>query len=65
VSARSTTRRAAAAPVQPAPRGVLFFVHGANETSDGLTRNLQRIETQVRTRGWDVRVVGPEWRRRS
>jgi hypothetical protein len=44
---------------------VLFFVHGANETSDGLTRNLQRIETQVRSRGWDVRVVGPEWRRRS
>jgi hypothetical protein len=44
---------------------VLFFVHGANETSDGLTRNLQRIETQVRDRGWDVRVVGPEWRRRS
>jgi len=44
---------------------VLFFVHGANETSDGLTRNLQRLETQIRDRGWDVRVVGPEWRRRS
>ena len=65
MSARSTTRRAAAAPVQPAPSGVLFFIHGANETSDGLTRNLHRIETQVRARGWDVRVVGPEWRRRS
>lgn len=47
------------------PRGTLFFVHGANETSDGLTRNVDRIETQVRTRGWDVRVVAPEWRRRS
>ena len=64
MSTRSTTRRpAATAP--SSPTGVLFFVHGANETSDGLTRNLQRIEAQVRDRGWDVRVVGPEWRRRS
>ena len=61
---RSTTRRSSAPPA-PGPSGVLFFVHGANETSDGLTRHLQRIETQVRDRGWDVRVVGPEWRRRS
>lgn len=40
-------------------------MHGANETSEGLARNLARIEDQVRHRGWDVRVVGPEWRRRS
>ena len=64
MAARSTTRRATAS-ASPGPTGVLFFVHGANETSDGLTRNVQRIETQVRRRGWDVRVVGPEWRRRS
>jgi hypothetical protein len=44
---------------------VLFFVHGANETADGLVRNVSRIEDQVRARGWDVRVVAPEWRRRS
>ena len=44
---------------------MLFFVHGANETSEGLARNLARIEDQVRKRGWDVRVVAPEWRRRS
>ena len=47
------------------PSGILFFVHGANETSEGLVQNLARIEDQVRTRGWDVRVVAPEWRRRS
>jgi hypothetical protein len=64
VSARPTTRRTAV-DAPPAPSGVLFFVHGANETSDGLTRNLQRIETQLHARDWDVRVVGPEWRRRS
>jgi len=44
---------------------VLFFVHGANETSAGLIRNVARIEDQVRARSWDVRVVAPEWRRRS
>jgi hypothetical protein len=49
----------------PTPTGVLFFVHGANETSEGLARNLARVEDQVRRRGWDVRVVAPEWRRRS
>ena len=48
-----------------APSGTLFFVHGANETSDGLARNVDRITTQVRARGWDVKVVAPEWRRRS
>jgi hypothetical protein len=53
--------RAAPAP----PSGILFFVHGANETSEGLVQNLARIEGQVRRRGWDVRVVAPEWRRRS
>ncbi len=47
------------------PSGTLFFVHGANETSDGLSANVARIEDQVRARGWDVRVVAPEWRRRS
>ncbi len=51
---------------QPAkPSGILFFVHGANETSEGLVENLARIEDQVRSRGWDVTVVAPEWRRRS
>jgi hypothetical protein len=66
VASRTTTRRAAApAPTPPTPTGILFFVHGANETSDGLTRNVQRLETQIARRGWDVRVVGPEWRRRS
>ena len=44
---------------------MLFFVHGANETSEGLAHNVSRIEDQVRARGWDVRVVAPEWRRRS
>jgi hypothetical protein len=52
------------APKSP-PSGVLFFVHGAAETSEGLVRNVARIEDQVRTRGWDVTVVAPEWRRRS
>jgi hypothetical protein len=47
------------------PTGVLFFVHGANETSEGLIENVGRIEDQVRARGWDVRVVAPEWRRQS
>ncbi len=40
-------------------------MHGANETSEGLARNLARIEDQIRGHGWDVRVVAPEWRRRS
>ena len=43
----------------PRPSGVLFFVHGANETSEGLVENLARIEDQVRARGWDVTVVAP------
>jgi hypothetical protein len=45
--------------------GVLFFIHGAAETSEGLAANVSRIEEQVDRRGWDVRVVAPEWRRRS
>jgi hypothetical protein len=49
----------------PQPSGILFFIHGANETSEGLAANLGRIEDQVRERGWDVRVVAPEWRRPS
>jgi hypothetical protein len=49
----------------PPPAGILFFVHGANETAEGLVRNVSRIEDQVQRRGWDVRVVAPEWRRRS
>jgi len=58
-----TPAAAGYAPAKPA--GTLFFVHGANETSEGLSANLSRIEDQVRDRGWDVRVVAPEWRRRS
>ena len=54
-----------AAPPTRLPEGTLFFVHGANETSEGLATNLSRIEDQVRKRGWDVRVVAPEWRRHS
>ncbi len=61
---RRTARTRSAPPPLP-PSGLLFFVHGANETSEGLARNLARIEDQVRGRGWDVRVVAPEWRRRS
>ena len=47
------------------PSGILFFVHGAAETSEGLAANVARLEDQVRARGWDVTVVAPEWRRRS
>ena len=39
------------APPAPAPNGLLFFVHGASETSEGLARNVARIEDQVRRRG--------------
>ena len=54
------------APVSPpAPAGLLFFVHGASETSEGLALNAARIEDQIHRHGWDVRVVAPEWRRRS
>lgn len=49
----------------PTPAGVLFFIHGADETSEGLAGNIARIEAQVRSRGWDVKIVAPEWRRRS
>ncbi len=63
--ASSGRTRPRVAPPPPAPSGLLFFVHGANETSEGLARNVARIEDQVRKRGWDVRVVAPEWRRRS
>lgn len=49
----------------PQPSGILFFIHGANESSEGLAANLGRLEDQVRARGWDVRVVAPEWRRHS
>jgi hypothetical protein len=52
-------------PAPATPTGVLFFVHGAAQTSEGLIENLARIEDQVRDRGWDVTVVGPEWRRAS
>jgi hypothetical protein len=47
------------------PRGTLFFIHGANATSEGLVENLDRIQRQVTDRGWDVTVVAPEWRRKS
>ncbi|MBA3235104.1 MAG: hypothetical protein H0T59_03795, partial [Chloroflexi bacterium] len=52
-------------PTRVTPSGILFFVHGADETSEGLVENVARIEDQVRARGWDVTVVAPEWRRRS
>jgi hypothetical protein len=61
----SNPRRPRTAAPPPTPSGLLFFVHGANETSEGLSQNVARIEDQVRRRGWDVRVVAPEWRRRS
>jgi hypothetical protein len=61
----TTTRTTSRSPAPAPPRGTLFFVHGANETSAGLTRNVARIETQISKRGWDVRLVAPEWRRRS
>ena len=60
MTARSTARSNA-----PQPSGILFFIHGANETSEGLVENVARIEDQVRARGWDVRVAAPEWRRQS
>jgi hypothetical protein len=63
-SSRAAASSRATAP-PPSPSGLLFFVHGANETSEGLAQNAARIEDQVRRRGWDVRVVAPEWRRRS
>lgn len=53
------------APSPPAPHGTLFFIHGAAETSEGLADNVSRIEDQIQRRGWDVKVVAPEWRRRS
>lgn len=62
---RRTAPRRAPTDEPARPSGTLFFVHGANETSDGLSANVARIEDQVRARGWDVRVVAPEWRRRS
>ncbi len=62
---RVTATQTRPLPPRPAPSGILFFVHGAAETSEGLVANLARIEDQVRKRGWDVAVVGPEWRRHS
>jgi hypothetical protein len=62
----ATTRRSTArADAPPSPRGTLLFIHGANETSEGLARNVTRIQDQVARRSWDVRVVAPEWRRHS
>src|SRR6478609_2637739 len=65
--ARPTATARARTPSDPPPRpsGILFFVHGAAETSEGLVANVARIEDQVNARGWDVTVVAPEWRRRS
>ena len=62
MATRATNRRAA---VGASTSGILFFVHGANETSEGLVANMARIEDQVGARGWDVTVVAPEWRRHS
>jgi hypothetical protein len=64
VTTRPSGRRAAQPPAEP-PRGTLLFVHGANETSGGLAGHVGRIREQVRARDWDVRIVAPEWRRRS
>jgi hypothetical protein len=63
----SRRQRPTSEPARPPtpPSGVLFFVHGAAATSEGLIQNVARIEDQVRARGWDVTVVAPEWRRRS
>ena len=61
--ARSTAAPSSRTP--PTPSGVLFFVHGADATSEGVVATLARIEDQVRSRGWDVTVVAPEWRRAS
>ena len=48
------------------PSGILFFVHGANETSDGAVGPRERgSRTRSEARGWDVTVVAPEWRRHS
>lgn len=47
------------------PRGILFFVHGANDTSAGHAATIARLEDQVRARRWDVTIVAPEWRRAS
>jgi len=60
---RAATRGVARTPAVPS--GVLFFIHGANATSEGLVETVARIEDQVRDRGWDVTVVAPEWRRQS
>jgi hypothetical protein len=64
VSTRPTGRRPPSSAAT-GPRGTLFFIHGANETSEGLSRNVARLERQIAARGWDVRVIAPEWRRRS
>jgi hypothetical protein len=63
--ATAARRPARPADAVPKPAGVLFFVHGANATSESLVENLARIEDQVHDRGWDVKVVAPEWRRHS
>ena len=52
-------------PPPPKPSGILFFVHGANQTSERHVETVARIKDQVRARGWDVTVVAPEWRRHS
>ena len=67
MTTRATARtRGATPPVPPAvPSGTIFFIHGANETSEGLVENVARMEDQIRDRGWDVKVVAPEWRRQS
>jgi len=49
----------------PTPSGVLFFVHGANQTAASHAALVSRLEDEVRARRWDVSVIAPEWRRRS
>ena len=67
MTTKTTERTRGAIPAEPPalPRGTIFFIHGASETSEGLVENVARMEDQIGDRGWDVRVVAPEWRRQS
>src|SRR3954469_9265096 len=60
-------RRAVYGPgmAEPSPSGILFFVHGANDTSEGHAATVARLQDEARRRRWDVTVVRPEGRRAS
>src|SRR3954451_22992791 len=47
---------------EPSPSGILFFVHGANDTSEGHAATVARLQDEVRRRRWDVTIVAPERR---